>query len=227
MTSPPAPASRPSLPTPAVGKPSGPTASVIVVICLGCGVVVGLLTALFVSWDLAMLIGWMAGSALFVVWVLGMTLRLDADHTAAHAVRDDAQRTLADLTVLTAAVASLGAVGLLISGTTGVSKVEAAALAVGSIALAWTVVHTLFMTRYARLYYSDEDGGIDFNEDGPPAYPEFAYLAFTLGMTFQVSDTDIQDKTIRHTALRHALLSFVFGAIILATTINLIAGMAK
>ena len=72
-----------------------------------------------------------------------------------------------------------------------------------------------------------QGGGIDFNEDDPPAYADFAYLAFTLGMTFQVSDTDLQTKPIRATALRHGLLSYLFGAIILATTINLVAGLVK
>jgi uncharacterized membrane protein len=86
-------------------------------------------------------------------------------------------------------------------------------------------VHTVFTLRYARLYYLDEDGGIDFNEADPPRYSDFAYLAFTIGMTFQVSDTDIQDKTIRATILRHMWLSYVFGAVIVAITINLIAGL--
>ncbi len=84
----------------------------------------------------------------------------------------------------------------------------------------------MYATRYARLYYTGEDGGIDFNEDEPPTYVDFAYLAFTIGMTFQVSDRP-ETRAIRATALRHALLSYLFGAIIVATTINLIAGLAK
>jgi uncharacterized membrane protein len=81
--------------------------------------------------------------------------------------------------------------------------------------------------RYARLYYTGPDGGIDFNEDGRPQYSDFAYLAFTIGMTFQASDTDLTTKEIRATALPHALLAYLFGAIIIATTINLLAGLAK
>jgi len=81
--------------------------------------------------------------------------------------------------------------------------------------------------RGTPVYYIDEDGGIDFNEPDPPTYLDFAYLAFTIGMTFQVSDTDLTHKVIRATALRHALLSYLFGAIIVATTINLVAGLTK
>ena len=67
----------------------------------------------------------------------------------------------------------------------------------------------------------------DFNQDEPPAYVDFAYLAFTIGMTYQVSDTDLQTRTIRATALRQAMLSYLLGAVILAITINLVAGLSN
>jgi uncharacterized membrane protein len=88
-------------------------------------------------------------------------------------------------------------------------------------------VHTLFTLRYAELYYTGPDGGVDFNEGNPPRYVDFAYLAFTIGMTFQVSDTDIRAYPIRATALRHALLSYLFGAVVLASTVNLLAGLSS
>jgi len=77
------------------------------------------------------------------------------------------------------------------------------------------------------LYYSDNTGGINFNQEARPSYPDFAYLAFTIGMTFQVSDTALQIPRVRATALRHSLLAYLFGAIILASTINLVAGLAS
>lgn len=61
----------------------------------------------------------------------------------------------------------------------------------------------------------------------PPDDRDFAYVALTLGMTFQVSDTELQNSDIRATALRHALLSYVFGAVILAAAVNLIAGLGN
>ncbi len=94
-----------------------------------------------------------------------------------------------------------------------------------SVLLAWAVVHTVYALRYADLYYSLE-GGIQFNEVEAPDYRDFAYLAFTIGMTYQVSDTNLQAKAIRHTALRHALLSYLFGTAIIAMTINIVAGLA-
>jgi uncharacterized membrane protein len=64
---------------------------------------------------------------------------------------------------------------------------------------------------------------VDFNQTEPPQYRDFAYLAFTLGMTYQVSDTNLTSSTIRREALRHALISFVLGVVVLAATINLVA----
>jgi len=66
---------------------------------------------------------------------------------------------------------------------------------------------------------------LGFNEDEPPDYVDFAYLSLTIGMTFQVSDTDLQAKAIRRTALRHSLLSYLFGVVIIAASINLMAGL--
>jgi uncharacterized membrane protein len=86
-------------------------------------------------------------------------------------------------------------------------------------------VHTVYTLRYADLYYSPPQGGIDFKEKDPPDYHDFAYVALTIGMTYQVSDTDLQRKAIRRTAVRHALLSFVFGAVIVAITINVVASL--
>ena len=88
------------------------------------------------------------------------------------------------------------------------------------------------MLRYAREYFGTRPGGVDFNsdddpDDDSPDYGDFAYLAFTIGMTYQVSDTTFTNKLMRHTALRHALLSFVLGAIVIASTINLVSQLAS
>ena len=134
------------------------------------------------------------------------------------------------MVLLGAAVASLAAVGVVLVGAghaSGVLHYLQAGLALLSVFVSWTLVHTVFTLRYARLYYSGQAGGIDFNETGAPDYRDFAYLSFTIGMTFQVSDTDIQSKQIRRTALRHAWMSFPMGAVIIATTINVVAGLAK
>jgi uncharacterized membrane protein len=101
-----------------------------------------------------------------------------------------------------------------------------AGLAAASVALSWLIVHTLFTLRYARIYTA-AGGGVDFNQEERPRYVDFAYLAFTIGMTFQVSDTDLSNHAIRAAALRHALLSYLFGAVILATSVNFIVALSS
>ena len=178
----------------------------------------------------AFLIGWDILALVFCGWVWSAVWRLDAESTASHATRDEPNRELASLILLGAAIASLVAVGAVLfraGSANGALKYMEAGLAVASVFVSWTLVHTVFTLRYARLYYSGEPGGIDFNEADPPQYSDFAYLAFTIGMTFQVSDTDIKSKQIRRTALRHALMSFPLVAVIIATSINLVSGLAK
>jgi uncharacterized membrane protein len=194
------------------------------------GIAVGLAVGVPAKWQIGLLVGWIAGATTQNIWVWLTIRRMDAQQTAAHAVREDPGRAITDVAVLVAAVASLGAVAIVISSTSqthGMSKAIHVATSVLSVVSAWLLVHLSYTTRYARLYYTGEDGGIDFNDKTPPRYIEFAYVAFTVGMTFQVSDTDVQHKDIRTTILHHALLSYLFGAVIVASMINLLAGLSK
>jgi uncharacterized membrane protein len=175
-------------------------------------------------------VGWDVAAGTLLVWVWFVVWPMGAEQTAVHATREDPSRPISDPLLLGAAVVSLAAVGffLLQAGSAkGSTQDLLAGIGVGTVALSWLVVHTVFTLRYASLYYTGRDGGIDFNQSVPPRYSDFAYLAFTIGMTFQVSDTDLKTPAIRSTALRQALLSYLFGAVILATTINLVAGLAS
>lgn len=211
------------------GQSRGPSAHTRLIVSAVAGIVFGLVFTYLLTWRYGLLIGWMAAAGSYVVWMWATIRSMDAQSTAAHALREDPGRHAIDITVIIATVASLGAVAILLLGGSsgGASTDISAALCVGSVAFSWTTLHTIFTGRYAWLYYARNEGGIDFNESDPPRYLDFAYLAFTVGMTFQVSDTDLKTKEIRATALQHALLSFFLGAVILATTINLVAGLAK
>ncbi len=132
--------------------------------------------------------------------------------------------------MVAAGTAMLGAVGfaLLRAGrATGSTKAYLIGVGVLSVVLSWTVVHTVYLLRYARAYYGEPADGIEFNENEPPTYIDFGYFSFTIGMTFQVSDTNITSKPIRRIALHHALLSYLFGAVILAIAINVVAALLK
>lgn len=179
----------------------------------------------------AALAGWIAAAATFCLGTGLVVGRLETGQTRQFATREDPGRAAGDIVLLVASIVAVGGVGALLGANTtkaGQAVVEAA-VGVLAIAASWFTVHVMFMLRYARLYYSaDGDAPIDFNEeDADPTYGDFAYLAFTLGMTYQVSDTQLKSKEVRHTALRHGLLSFLLGAVILASTINLVSQLAS
>ena len=198
-------------------------------VSLAVGVAAFAVSMFMTVWQAAVLIGWCTAAAVLVGWILTVILPKDGQATAALARQEDDSRAAADLVIIGAAIASLAGVGLgLVEGARVKGGGEAAltVLAVVSIVLGWALIHAVFTLRYARLYYS-EGGGIDFNEPFDPDYHDFLYLALTLGMTYQVSDTDITSKAIRHTATRHGLLSYVFGTVIVAMTINVVAGLVR
>ncbi|HUI47430.1 MAG TPA: DUF1345 domain-containing protein [Acidimicrobiia bacterium] len=196
-------------------------------VAAAAGVVVGAGTAFLVPWQTAILLGWDATAAIYLGRVWSSVGPMNSDETSAHATVEDSSRVAASVLLLSASVASLAGVGLDLvkadQAHTG-GRVLLTVVGVVTVALSWAVVHTVFALRYAHEYYTAPVGGIDFKTTHErPNYQDFAYVAFTVGMTFQVSDTDIQARKVRRTVLRQALLSYLFGAVILAVVVNVIA----
>jgi uncharacterized membrane protein len=188
-------------------------------------------------WVQAPTIGWGGAALTYLIWVWVVIGRLDAGETRSHATAEDPSRGTTDLLILAANVASLAAVAAVVvdshKDAEAAARLGGGMLALASVALSWLLVQTLFTLRYAQLFYSTgpkagtDVGGIDFNQREPPQYTDFAYLATSLGMTYQVSDTALQNHGIRAEALKHSLLSYLFGTVILAATINLVIGLAS
>jgi uncharacterized membrane protein len=208
----------------------GPTLAALLIMA-AFGGAAAVLTGLLYRWSYAPLVGWGIAALAFELRAWIIVGGMDAEQTRAHATVEDPSRAVSDVLVTGANLASLAAVGYVIidSGRASgpVERVMLAALALLSVAVSWVLVQTLYTLRYARLYYGDTPGGIEFNSPDPPAYVDFAYLAFTMGMTYQVSDTNLQSTAFRSIVLRHGLLSYVFGSVVLATTINLVVGLSN
>ena len=214
--------------------PDGPT-----VFRVGTAVVVGVVAAVVIGVTAGVKYappaGWLVTAIIYLAWTWALIRHMTAAQTREHACQrheEDATRGWSHAIMLLASIASLAGVGyLLLAETSKSGDVIAAAVGALSVVASWFSVHTVFMLRYARLFYSGEEDGIDFNQGhdpkSQPTYRDFAYLAFTIGMTYQVSDTNIKARNIRATALGHAMLSFFLGAIILAVTINLVVGLAN
>ena len=193
------------------------------------GTAAGVLVGSLMPWPFGVIVGWGVGCLVYVVWVWIAIWRFDAERTLEHAQREDPTRPVSDLLILTASVASLVAIGILLqtSQQSGLA-IPASIFAVGSIALSWLLVHTLSTLRYAREYYAKQPiGGIDFNQSQSPQYSDFAYFAFNLGMTFQVSDNNISSSELRKIILAHTLISYVFNTVVIASVVNLVVNLAS
>jgi uncharacterized membrane protein len=204
------------------------TVAVRISVAVVLGVVVAIIVGNSYGWRFAVA-GWVTAAGVYVVWTQLILRGMDADQTGRWATREDPTRWVADAVILSASVASLGGVGYLVAAgsRSGGEAIQAAIVGILTVAASWFAVHTLYTVHYARLYYSGDPGGIDFHDPEPPRFRDFSYVAFTVGMTYQVSDTEINLTSIRATVLRHALVSYLLGAVVLAVTINLIAGLSS
>ncbi|NUR88918.1 MAG: DUF1345 domain-containing protein [Nonomuraea sp.] len=170
----------------------------------------GILGAIATTELMFVLSGWL------VMWPM------DAAATKRNARREDFLPIVEEIVVVTVALCGLVAIVLLL--VRGKPDAGHAATALFGVFMAWAALHLMYAARYAYLYYAFS-GGIDFNSEQPPAYRDFFYFSYNLGMTYQVSDTDVSSSAIRAIVLRHTLLSYVFGTGILATAINLVVGL--
>ncbi|MBA3908260.1 MAG: DUF1345 domain-containing protein [Pseudonocardiales bacterium] len=190
--------------------------------------IVGSFVAWFSPWQLSVLVGWDVGAIVLLTWI-GLTVgRLGPEATAAFARREDNSRGSTRALLVAASLVSLPGVGFALAASHDLESpfdgLLTAAVVV-TVASSWALVHTTYMLRYADLYFTGVPGGVDFPDEDEPDFSDFAYLAGTVGMTFQVSDTDIQSRDMRRTVFRHALLSYLFGAVIVGVTINVVASL--
>jgi uncharacterized membrane protein len=201
-----------------------------VVATVAFGATLAIALALGAPWPVAASGAWGVAALLIGLAIWPRILRMDAEQAKANARDEDFSRVSGDLVLLVASVASLIAIFYLVDEAGrrhGAAKVTLAVLAVAVVVLSWLLVQTVYTVRYGDLYYGDPIGGIDFNDDNPPDYHDFLYVAFTIGMTYQVSDTTLRTRAVRRTAIRQAVLSFVFVTVILAVTINVVASLLR
>lgn len=148
----------------------------------------------------------------------------------------DTSRTVIFFLVLIATIASFLAVLLLLFSKHLFKNAEIfhLSIALAGMVLSWFLIHTIYTLRYAHIFYGDDQidptthaGGLIFPGNKKPEYLDFAYFSFVLGMTFQVSDVQITSKYIRRMAMWHGLLSFGYNTVMIALTINVIAGFGN
>ena len=190
------------------------------------GIMVGLLVGFTTGPPLGVLVGIAAAGTSTVVFGWMVLWPMDAAATRAYVQRKDIRPAIEEIIIATAALGGLVATVVLLLIRSQSGGVAAVIAPIG-VAAVWAGLHLTYATRYAHLYYRTDAGGIDFNSEHPPAYRDFFYFSYNLGMTYQVSDTSVASTRIRSIVLRHCLLSYVFGTVILATTINLVVGIVS
>lgn len=197
-------------------------------LCLAAGSVASGAVGVLVSAELSVLVGWTVTAAGVLVWVWRLSWHQNPEGTKRLA-EEEGRTHVTDTVVLVAAVASLAAVvvGLVRSDSQDAVAVGVVILSVIVVTLSWALVNTVFALKYARMYYDGEEGGIDFRQQDPPAYTDFAYMAFTVGMSFGVSETEPACTPVRTVALGHALLAYLFGTVVIAVAINLVTNLGQ
>ncbi|MDB5829220.1 MAG: hypothetical protein JWQ73_3440 [Variovorax sp.] len=179
------------------------------------------------------LVGWCSGVLVYLMLAFWLAETCDADHTRTRAQSLDQPTALILVAMLAAALVSVGVIVMLLKQVKGLSDVERAAhvvLGVVSLALSWLMIHTIYAFHYAHRYYQEEKNnkiagaGLDFPGKLDPNYFDFLYFSYVVGMTSQVSDVQVTSREMRHITLVHSVLSFAFNMLVLALSINVVAG---
>jgi uncharacterized membrane protein len=185
------------------------------------------------------LIGWDCGVIIFIVLSLNAMRDSDYQKMRARALAHDEGRHFMLGLAMVATAASVVAIVAELSGAKDRGQLLEAfgeafgvTLTAATIALSWFFVHLVFAIHYAHVYYLAEEGadsahrcGLDFPDDDAPDYWDFLYFAVVIGATSQTADVNIRSKEIRRIATVHCLIAFAFNTAILATMINLAAGL--
>mgnify|MGYP001590880838 FL=1 len=197
------------------------------------GVVV-LLALIPVDWRevTKLLIGWDSGVALYLALTHPMILRADVARIRKRAAEQDEGAFAMLVLTIVATLASLVAIVFELGGSKQAPQHDAIAhvlLAMATILLSWSFVHTIFSFHYAHEYYGERRdgkiGGLKFPGDAKPDYWDFLYFSLVIGMTSQVSDVAVTSKVIRRMVAIHGVLSFFFNVTVLALTVNIVSNL--
>jgi uncharacterized membrane protein len=182
-----------------------------------------------------MAISWDCGVVIFLISTWWVIRACPQNKMRAAVLSNDQGRPTILILVLLACLASIASIFFLLQKNKGMGEPAFAhiALAIGTIVCSWVFTHVMFALHYAHLFYRDDPstadddatGGLEFPEGDSPDYWDFLYVAFVVGMTFQVSDVRVTTKGMRRFVLGHSALSFTFYTVVLALCINIVAGL--
>lgn len=200
------------------------------------GLLAGLATAalpLPLVWQFRGLLGWSVGVAVYLTLAWWLCERFDAERTRERAQAQDEPSVVLFLLMLLASMACVAAIVVMMQqgkGLTGTERSLHVAVSVVALIASWLFLQTIFAFRYAHRYYQEEKNsepggaGMLFPGGQDPDYFDFLYYAHVVGMTSQVSDVQVTSREMRRLTLVHSVLSFGFNMLVLALSINVVAG---
>jgi uncharacterized membrane protein len=196
---------------------------------LAAGIAAAALAVVLGAPELSALLGWIVAAGLLLTWVWRISWPQGPEGTERLAEAESRSRSTDSAVLIASAVSLAAVVEALIRSSGGQDAVAVSAVicSVVAVILSWALVNTVFAFKYARMYYRDADGGIDFKQQASPRYSDFAYMAFTVGMAYGVTETEPTLSSVRRVALGHALLSYAFGTGVLAVAINLVTNLGQ
>ncbi len=192
------------------------------ILFMGVFVVVTAVGIARMSWSLGLMIGFDAAAVTFLIAIAPLLRATSEDEMRRHAADNDANRVVLLVIAAMLSIAVLAAVFAELK-TEGGPNVP---LVIVTLTLAWLFGNTVYALHYAHIYYLEgSEGGLDFSgEPNTPDYWDFIYFAYTLGMTFQTSDTSITTRALRKLVTAHSLVAFVFNIGVIAFSINTLGG---
>ncbi len=206
---------------------------------LAYGVVAGIAVAVApvpAHWQFRGLLGWSAGLAVYLLLAWWVCIEFDAKRTRERAQAQDEPSAVLLLLLVLATMACVIAITMLMQQSrdlSGMARAMHVGLAVLALILSWLFIQTVFAFHYAHRYYFEEkqqedDGpGLEFPGGLDPDYFDFLYYSHVVGMTSQVSDVQVTSREMRRLTLVHGVLSFAFNMLIVALSINVVAGLLQ
>lgn len=181
-------------------------------------------------WELRALSGWLVFASTYLISSWRLIYSVNGDWIRQLAQQEDNGRRASGLIAVVTSIISLAGVMFALSKAGGLKNQPLQeVLLIGSgllsVALSWLVIQTVYLFRYAHLYYEAPEGGVQFPGTPEPDYLDFAYLSFTIGMTYQVSDTDLDQRPMRRLLTGHSLISYVYGVVIIALAISAVSSV--
>ncbi|MES2415765.1 MAG: DUF1345 domain-containing protein [Pseudomonadota bacterium] len=206
---------------------------------LSCGLVAALATAalpLTAGGEFRALLGWCVGILVYLVLAWWLCMEFDSKRTRERAQAQDEPSAVLLLMMVLATLACVAAITMLMQQARDMSGLERGlhvGLAVVAMVLSWLFIQTVFAFHYAHRYYFEEkqqepDGaGLEFPGGLDPDYFDFLYYSHVVGMTSQVSDVQVTSREMRRLTLVHSVLAFAFNMLIVALSINVVAGLLQ